>query len=94
MNKDIWIAILRHDDSAEPTLKAGTYSECVDAVHDYFLSYGFEIIDGVPYDKGNDLQNGEGYACFDDVIMYGKYKISAFSHCNGDGPVCSIIKSI
>lgn len=83
-----FIAITKSESSSEPTVQfRETYEECVDLMHEHFLSYDFEVIDGRPYDDGNssDEDPEEGYDCFDNIVMHGD-KVAGFSHCDGDGP--------
>lgn len=84
---------MKHDANGDPHVKAGSHKECVDAVHEHFLSYDFEIRDGQPFDGGHDDGGHGGFACFSNVeICYGK--ISGYSHCDGDGPVANIVESV
>ena len=82
-----------------------TFKEAVDAVHNHFLSYDFEIKNGKPYDSGNDMNNLEkypeddGHTIFGDedewtIIEHkGEQKVIRFIHCEGDGPVGSYRKN-
>ena len=86
----------RHDGSSECRPEFfQTYEEAVNEVHDFFLSYGFEVRDGRPFDSGheNDSPGHEedGFKCFDNIDMHGD-KVAGFMHCDGDGPVADIHK--
>jgi hypothetical protein len=88
-----FIADCRHESSSDAhPVFFPTYEEAVDEVHEHFLSYDFEIRDGLPYDPGHegDSRNpNSAFDCFDDVEMYNG-KVASFTHCGGDGPVATI----
>lgn len=88
-----YIAILKHESSADGTYQyRETKQECIDLVHEFFLSYGFEMKDGNPYDPEHEDGDNGGFSCFDNIeIVDGK--MAAFMHCDGDGPVTEIIKN-
>jgi len=82
-----------HNSGYENSFFVKTEDEAIEEVHDFFLSYDFEIIDGKPYDAGNDDGENGGFEAFGDqwkVIEHnGEFKVTRFVHCDGDGPVGS-----
>lgn len=88
-----FIAITKHDSSSDPTVRfRTTYKECVDVVHNHFLSYDFEIKNGLPFDEGHYTQGSTrytGHQCFDNVTLVDG-KIASYCHCDGDGPIAYI----
>jgi len=93
--RKMYVAIMKHDSGADPTVAAReSYDEVVDVVHKFFLDHDFEIRDGKPYDSGNDDGTPKsGFKVFDNVKMH-KGKVAEFMHCDGDGPVADIVESI
>jgi len=88
-----YIAIVKHNGGSEGELShRKTYKECVDIVHNFFLSYGFEIKDGKAFDEGNHIGDNDGFEVFTDVVLY-RGKVANFTHCEGDGPIAEIRKS-
>lgn len=61
------------------------------AAHAFFLSYGFELKNGKPYDSGNEDGATGGFDVFNDVEMEGE-QVVQFVHCGGEGPVCEIVE--
>jgi len=89
-----FVAVMKHDHSADGTIASRpTYREAVMAVHKFFLSYGFKMKDGKPYDDGNEDGADGGFTCFDDVKLHDG-KVAQFTHCGGEGPVAFIRKSV
>jgi len=88
-----FIALTMHNSSSEPTAQFRvSYEECVDLVHEHFLSYGFKMEKGKPFDPGHDDGADGGFESFDEVIVHGD-KIAEFSHCDGDGPIGKIVEN-
>jgi hypothetical protein len=97
-----YIVSLGHDSSYEKGTFVKRYDQAVNKVHEFFLSYDFEIRDGKPFDPGNDDGGKGGFEIFGDgpedheypdwkVIEHdGELKVIKFIHCDGDGPVGSI----
>ena len=88
-----FIAITKHNSGSDGSFSArGSYPECVDIVHAFFLSYDFELKDGKPFDEGNDDEKEGGFDVFSNVTLYDG-KVAGFTHAGGDGPVGEIHKS-
>lgn len=86
---------MKHNSTADGSYAARpTKEECAELVHDFFLSYDFEMRNGKPYDPGHEDESNsnEAYKVFDNVELY-KGKMAGFMHCGGDGPVAEIVKS-
>lgn len=71
-----------HNDEGLPVI-CKTYDEGVKLVHEHFLSYGFELVDGLAIDP---LEEGDSKEVFSDVII-SKGMVASFKHYNEDGPV-------
>jgi hypothetical protein len=85
-----YIAVTSHSSTHDKHVAyRPTYDECLDIVHNFFLSYDFEIKDGKPFDGGH---GDEGFDCFDSVEIHNG-KVAGFMHCGGDGPVAYITES-
>ena len=87
-----YITSCQHEYGADANLDSfSNLEDAVNEIHDYFISYGFEVRDGKPYDSGNAYFDGdeEGFSCFNNVEMHNG-KVSQFTHCDGDGPVAYI----
>lgn len=92
MPKHGYIAMTQHNSHADPDLYAReTEQECIDIVHDFFLSYDMEVKDGRPYSSGNESERDpeSGFKCFDNIKMVNG-KVAGFMHCGGQGPVASV----
>lgn len=90
--KKVWIADRRHEATADPKLKVcRSHREAVEAVHAFFLGYGFELRGGVPYDPGHASYDGDpdGFKPFDDVKV-DDGKVASFMHAGGEGPTACI----
>lgn len=83
------IAFMAHSEDADRSTFRGTYDQCVDKVHEFFLSYGFEIREGRPFDEGNDDGKAGGFVVFTQVAT-SNGKVAGFVHSDGDGPVAYI----
>ena len=87
-----FVAVTKHNSSADPHIAhRETYDECVEIVHNHFLSYDCELKDGKPFDKGNEDKDDKdaGFKCFSNVKMHNG-KVAQYTHCDGDGPVAYI----
>ena len=97
--KTHWVVDQRHEYTSDPTYSVkDTYDEAVEVAHKFFLSYGFEVRDGKPFDGGNDggaRGDTGGFDCFGEPGQYKmhKGKVAPFMHCDGEGPVCRIEKA-
>lgn len=78
-----------HNDKCVPVI-CGTYNEGVDLVHEHFLSYGFELCNGLAIDP---LEEGDNKEVFSDVII-SNGKVASFKHHDEDGPVGKVNKDI
>jgi hypothetical protein len=90
----MYLVYMLHDsDSDAPPNKAKSYKKAVKDVHEHFLSYDFELIDGRPFDVGNASyeNDSDGYDVFSEVELY-EGNVARFTHCNGEGPMGWIIK--
>ena len=74
---------------AQPLTVAANYGLAVDIAHEYFLSCGFKVKDGKPYDGDHPTTP---FSIFDNVVMHNG-KVAGFSHCAGDGPQCRIVEN-
>jgi hypothetical protein len=87
--KKKYITSCQHEYGADAQLDCfDNMEDAVNEIHEFFLSYGFEIRDGKPFDSGNDDGEQGGFECFE-YEMYGD-KVQSFVHCDGDGPVADI----
>jgi len=93
--KRYYVAITGHNSTAEMHhVVKENYEEAVQVVHEHFLSYGFEVRDGKPYDPDRPYNpNYEGSAPFDNVVMYENRMVASFMHAEGDGPVGEVKES-
>jgi predicted SpoU family rRNA methylase len=81
-----FLAITRYDSGSDSDyVLKDTLEEAVQAVHDFFLSYDFEIKGERPFDPSHEDFNEGGFKIFSNIIMYGE-KVQQFTHCDGDGP--------
>lgn len=89
----IYLAHCLHssDSDSEPSAHK-TYGGAIDAIHEHFLSYGFEIKDGRPFDSGNDDGREGGFEVFSGVLIVDN-KVAQFTHCDGEGPIGFITKT-
>jgi hypothetical protein len=88
-----FIVVTKHNSSADPHLAyRETYDECVNIVHEHFLSYDCEIKDGRAYDPDNDDGKDGGFKCLSNVKMHNG-KVAQYTHADGDGPVAFIEES-
>lgn len=92
-----YITVCKHNSGAEPHIRHfKDKQDAVNEIHNFFLSYDFELKSGKPYDDGNDDGNGgdsdNGFDCFDEYKKY-KGKICSFMHCSGDGPIAYFEKT-
>lgn len=87
-----YLAYLRHNEDADNFPKIyDDYDIAALAVHNFFLSYGFEIRNGKPYDPGHDTgeQNCDTSKYFKDFkVVNGR--VVSFKHCDGEGPTAWI----
>lgn len=75
----IYLAILKHDYSADPTMSIHkSYDKAVNAITKFFKSYNFTISNGLALDADETIM--------DDVEIYKKTRIKRFVHADGDGP--------
>ena len=93
-----YVAICQSSSSSDLSLcdpfYSTRYDDCIEEVHRFFQSYGFEVRGGRAYDPGNedpkDLERAFGV--FDNVIVESDGRVSSFMHCGGDGPIGQIIE--
>ncbi len=92
--------------SDHPESKVGTYVECARFNHEFFLSRGFQMLNGRPFDGGNSgvrykngvpvgpvSENDSGFEVFSGVTLHTEGVdtfVAEFTHCDGDGPVARI----
>lgn len=92
-NQKCFVVDMRHSMISDAKfVVATTYDKAVEIAHEFFLSY-FEIKDGKAFDGANDDGSTGAFDCFDDV-EYHDGKVAGFIHFGGDGPYCSIEKSV
>lgn len=60
-----------------------------DAGQKFFDSYDFKLVNGKPFDPGNDDGKTGGFDVFDNVKMHNG-KVLEFMHAGGDGPVLAL----
>jgi hypothetical protein len=79
---------LHNSGSDCPPTKCKQYDKAVDLVHQHFITYNCELINGRPFDSGNESDDDpeSGFSVFSDVEIYNG-KVARFTHCNGDGPM-------
>ncbi len=97
MNSKPYIAIMAWDNGSvgQPdTLQVfETSEEAESAIHDFFLSYDFELREGKPFDPNNcDDNRGFGFEVFSNFEVKND-KVVKFMHCGGDGPVAFVRQS-
>lgn len=86
MKQTKFIVILKHSNDSDGIFKTFTsHEEAIDEVHNFFLSYGFELREGKPFDSGNDDKSDGGYKVFSNVTIVNG-KVASFVHCDGEGP--------
>ena len=91
--KTYFTVLMWHEAGSDTQVKTReSYDEAVEAAHKFFLSYGFQVKDGVPYDADNDDGKDGGKTVFDNVKMHNG-KVAGFMHFGGEGPICSIVEN-
>lgn len=87
-----WTVVCHNSYGSDPTYHVvHSKEEAVVFSHRFFLSYGFELRDGKPFDVDNDDGLDGGFKVFENVKMF-KGKVLEFVHFGGDGPICEVRK--
>jgi len=91
---DVYIIDTRHNSLSDigPEMEVtDSYDTAVEIVNHFFLSYGFQLKNGKPYDPGNEDGGSGGFDCFDSVKIHNG-KVAEFIHYEGEGPYAVIRK--
>jgi len=84
----IYLAYALHDSSSDrPATPYKSKKAAIKDIHEHFLSRGFEIRDGKPFDPDHDDGGEGGFECFGEDWKIKKGLVSRFTHCGGDGPL-------
>lgn len=78
----------RHGMSRRPNfIVANEFELAVDAAHEFFVSHGYEVRDGKPFDPS--CGPVEGFLVFHDVKLHNG-KVYEFSYAGGEGATCHV----